>query len=184
MVPGNDGRRAAYDERAYIIEYAVRVGEVPYWVSYAVQPNDSRPLVVEVHGEAGVMLLGVHAGDQDLIVVDAQERVLLEVDDYAAMSSQWHREPGAATIPLAVFEVLGCVLPLRTELGRVPHFLLNRASGGGVGSEPGLVHSSAEAPAIVTDWASDLSFLDAFAVQGTCLQGDSQGPRWQCIRSR
>jgi hypothetical protein len=165
--------RRIIDDVARIVEYDARVHDQELSVTYSIEKGSPAPLKVSVYRSAPGVFLESQASDHQLTVL-VQNQPTLTVDAYDGSSSM--PVQGSQSVQDdAVLELLGCVLPMRAELGAIPAFLLNRASSGALDGQPNISHqSSADQP--ILDWHGNVSMLGAFLLQGVCLRSDA----WSC----
>jgi hypothetical protein len=169
--------RRITDEDARSVEYHARVGQREMAALYSIgDPDSEYPVRVAVFDLAGRQPLGVTANDRDLLILGADGEPSVEVrhyDDTAAVSRVERIGP-----PIKdgyALHLLGCALPLRVEMGAVPAFLRNRASGGRLPEDPDVVADPETSPAIL-DWQGQGTILGALLLQASCTQPDN----WKC----
>jgi hypothetical protein len=172
--------RRVTDEKARVVEYDARVGNSERSVVYSIVANDAYPLRADVYDGMGVRKFTVEADDHDL-QVQVGDRTALVVTNYDGSAATTKTQLLAGIEDPDGLALLACALPIRTELGPVPAFLLNRASGGRDPNEPDLAHQSSDVQPIL-GWTGHVSILGAFKLEGACLE--ESGWQCPCLRGR
>lgn len=172
--------RRVVSQADHAVEYDVRVGDRDLAIVYSVDPGAELPLVTTVYdvsGEAGEVLVTTRA-DQKRLQLERGTEVVAEVRDYVSEGasavlarSGWSLDPAALT-------GLACALPIRTALGSVPGFLLNRTDAVRSPDEPNVARHSPDRQPLLRGWTAPVSVLGAFVMASTCLEPSPSV--WSC----
>lgn len=167
--------RRMTDESARIVEYDARIGDREYSIMYSIQESDDLPLRVDLVGVNNDELFSLVADEETVRVLDEHGEVAFEVQGYAGPRGQTEVRDSGSIDAAGGLQLLACALPVRAQLGSVPAFLQNRASGGQLPSDPDVV-AQPDATAPIIDWQSKLAFLGVYLLGAACTQPGG----WDC----
>jgi hypothetical protein len=165
------------DEESRFVEHHARVGDRELAILYSIaDPSEPHPLRVDVYELSGEQRLAITADDVNLVVRDALGDASYEVAEYDEAPPVTGIEAAGRPVndPDAL-HLLGCALPLRAELGAVPAFLRNRATGGRLPEDPDVVEDSETSPPIL-EWNGEVTILGSLLLQAACVRADT----WKC----
>jgi len=166
----------ATDESARTVEYDARVGEHAASIVYSIVAASPYPLQVSLYDPHGANTFSVAASDHALQVLGPGGALLRSVDGYDQAEAQTTVTGSGPIDDRDGLTLLGCALAGRAELGAVPAFLRNLASGGLVPGQPDVGHSTENPTPILPDWMGSVSLLGSFWLMSSCL--DTSG--WHC----
>jgi hypothetical protein len=173
----------AVDEESHFVEYEARIGGQERSLVYTLLPDEARPLRASVYivSEGSARLsFAIEIGPDEVMVKNGEQQPVLTVSRFAGPRAATGTVGSGEIDDAAGLELLGCTLPIRTELGAVPAFLLNRGTGGRDPARPEVSRGSANAPPLLT-WTSPLSLLGAYTLASACLHlGNERHRGWDC----
>jgi hypothetical protein len=174
--------RRVIDEEARFVEYDARIDGMEISAIYSIDAKAARPVIVEVYrGSPGSAQQSLHveAAGHDLEVI-SDAGLMMVVSGYDGPSDSTTIQPRSVIDDREGLTLLACALPVRTELGPVPQFLLNRSSGGRDPENPDVSQSSSnEAP--ILNWTGAVSIAGAYLLEGACLlHGSQEKAGWDC----